>query len=67
MGCKANVITCLTSIEEECEKEKRANLVGKVIRLFTTVQLKEGIYISPKAHKSWPAVPALSSYSVFLA
>lgn len=30
-----------------------------MIRLFTAVQPKEGIYISPKAHKSWPVVPAL--------
>lgn len=38
---------------------QRANLVGKVIRLFTNVQPIEGIYISPEAHESWPAVPAL--------
>lgn len=28
---------------------QRANLAGKVIRLFTNVQPKEGIYISPEA------------------
>lgn len=38
---------------------QRANLVGKVIRLFTNVQPIESIYISPEAHESWPAVPAL--------
>lgn len=59
---KANTITCLTSIEGKEEKERdlqRANLVGKVIRLFTNVQPIEDIYISPEAHESWPAVPAL--------
>lgn len=30
-----------------------------MIRRFTAVQPKESIYISPKAHESWPAVPAL--------
>lgn len=39
--------------------EQHANLVGTVIRLFTNVQPKEDIYISPEAHEIWPAVPAL--------
>ena len=59
---KANTITCLTSIEGKVEKERDlqcANLVGKVIRLFTNVQPIKDIYISPEAHESWPVVPAL--------